>query len=86
MIVRLVIVVVFVVTTLTVIIGQLGPDGRNLVRGWDHYGLLPNWRLFAPRPQSFDYVLLRRDVMADDGRGAWREIRAPTRRRSWMGS
>lgn len=50
------------------------PRIGNILRRYDPSSLLPNWSFFAPRPVSFDYHLLYRDLLHDLTVSDWTEI------------
>ena len=50
------------------------PYARDAIRRLDPFGLLPEWRFFAPVPGRSDYYLLYRDELGDGATTAWREV------------
>lgn len=67
--------------------GQLtAPWGNrplDRLRTWDVFGLIPNYKFFAPRPAEHDYHLLIRTVGFSGELGPWRQIAGPPDRHWW---
>lgn len=61
------------------------PLADNLhLRRRDPFGLIPDWRFFAPEPGKLDYHLLYRDRLADGTVSDWKEVKVDSPRR-WFG-
>ncbi|HTK08337.1 MAG TPA: hypothetical protein VL485_14300 [Ktedonobacteraceae bacterium] len=58
------------------------PKLKTIIRQWDWFRLIPEWRFFAPRPAEGDFHLLYQDMFHDGSRTHWTEVR-PTIERSW---
>lgn len=56
------------------ILAQFDVAPARALKGHDVFSLLPRWSFFAPRPGTFDYHLLYRDLLPDGTFGAWQEI------------
>ena len=54
------------------------------LRRKDLFGLVPDWRFFAPTPARHDYHLLFRDRLSDGAVTEWQEI-SIGRHRRWYG-
>jgi hypothetical protein len=66
------------------ILNQISRE-RNVFRLWDPLGLIPCWRLFAPRPLRLDYRILYRTLDIHDRFSAWQVTGLPPERPSWAG-
>jgi hypothetical protein len=75
-------VIVVVVWLILTALCNIGSIGRAL-RVRDIWGLLPEWRFFAPNPIEADLRLLYRDFASADARGVWTEPPVLHGRRWW---
>jgi hypothetical protein len=55
----------------------------NRLRAWDKLGLIPAWRMFAPRPDVEDYYVLYRDRLPGGCVTPWSEVH-PIPQRQWF--
>ena len=56
------------------VLAQFDLSAARVLKGHDVFSLLPRWSFFAPRPGTFDYHLLYRDLLSDGTFAPWREI------------
>jgi hypothetical protein len=59
------------------------PRLRRPIRNYDIFGLVPEWRFFAPNPGRTDFHLLYRDKYRDGTLSNWTEVAAIGNRRVW---
>ncbi|MFD0407333.1 hypothetical protein [Kitasatospora sp. NPDC127116] len=66
-------------------VGQLTVPRRLLdrLRAWDIFGIVPNYRFFAPRPVQHDYHLLMRTAGSSGEFGPWHQVAGPPDRCWW---
>src|SRR5205814_9921314 len=64
--------------SLAVYIPAVGP----VIRRYDWFALVPEWKFFAPAPAQHDYHLLYRDRLSGGCLTDWTEIK-PLRERRW---
>jgi hypothetical protein len=55
----------------------------RVLKSRDILSMIPNWSFFAPRPGTFDYHLVFRDVRLNGEFAAWQEIALADERRLW---
>lgn len=55
-------------------VSQLNCKPGHWLKARDFFSLIPNWSFFAPRPGTFDYHLVFRDIGTDGASGRWQEL------------
>lgn len=83
-------VIVAVVLTAWLVVSAAGqltvPWGKrplDRLRTLDVFGLIPNYKFFAPRPVQHDFHLLMRTADTSGECGPWRQVAGPPERRWW---
>ncbi len=56
---------------------QLPRRVSGSIRRRDVFILIPDWRFFAPRPGTMDYVLVYRDQLVDGNLTGWHPVHQP---------
>src|SRR5262245_58660337 len=64
-------------------LGQVPIPLLQGLRRWDQFGLVPDWRFFAPQPATGDFHLLYRDQTEEGHVTDWVEISIGIPRRWW---
>jgi hypothetical protein len=59
------------------------PRLQEKIRKHDYFGLVPEWRFFAPNPGRVDYHLLFRDEYRNGTVGNWTEAAPIGQRGAW---
>ena len=76
-------IVVLVTWFLVTCLSQFHWQPMERLKTNDICALIPNWKLFAPRPGTSDYYLVVRDYGPLEGWGRWREIPLGHSRSPW---
>ena len=64
-------------------LAQLNFRAMGAVKARDMFSLIPNWSFFAPRPGTFDYHLVFRDLGSAGEFSKWQEIPLAEERTLW---